>query len=291
VPQGPGGTSDVMARLFAAYLGERWGTPIVVENKAGGGGVIGTQELLRSPADGHTLLLGGASPQAIAYSVFRSVPYTPDDVIGASNMITGPNVLIVNKDLPANSVREFADYLRQNPDKLNFGTPSAGTTPHLAGVWFNSLIGAKSAAVHYRGSALAMTDLLAGRMQYSFDALVNAREQIRGGTVRALGVTGSKRFPSFPELPTMTESMPELASFVSESWVGIFVAKGTPSEVVQALNQEIAGFLGRPETPSRFLDLGGTPDYQTVERYAAFVKDEIAKWAKVVRDANIQVDL
>lgn len=290
VPQGAGGTSDVMARMFASYLQGRWNETVVAENKPGAGGIIGTQELLRSPPDGHTLLLGGASPQAIVFSLARSVPYTIDDVIGVSNLITGPNALIVNKSIPVKTVREFADYLKQNPDKVNFGTPGIGTTPHLAGVWFNALLGTKSTPVHYRGSALAMTDLLGGRMQYSFDALVNAREQIRGGTVTALGVTGAKRYPGLPELPTMKESMPELAPLVSESWVGIFVAKGTPNEIVQALNEEVRLFLAQPEIPERFLNLGGVPDYQPLDGYASFVRAEGAKWATVVRGANLQID-
>lgn len=290
VPQGPGGTTDVMARLLATYLQGRWGETIVVENKTGAGGLIGTQEVVRSAPDGLNVLMGNVGSQAIAFSLARNLPYKPDDLIPVSNMITGPNVLIANKEIPANNVREFAEYIKNNPGKVNFGTPGVGFTPHLAGIWFNTLLGTQSAAVHYRGSAAAMTDLLGGTIQYSFDALVNASAPIRAGTVKAFGVTGATRYPGLPELPTMRESMPELASFVSESWVGVFLPKGTPNEIVQAFNAEVRAFLGQSEIPARFLTLGGVPDYQTAEQFDAFVKKETVKWAEVVRSANLQVD-
>lgn len=289
--QASGGTTDVMARLLAAHLQERWGQTIVVENKTGAGGIVGTMEVVRAEADGHTILMGSNGPQSILFSLARSLPYKADDLIPVSNMIAGPNALIVNKALPVKNLREFIDYLKSNPGKVNFGTPGIGTTPHLAGIWFNSLIGAQGTPVHYRGSGPAMTDLLGGVIQYSFDALVNARQPIRAGTVRGLGITGTAPFPGMTELPVLRDSLPELKPFISTSWVGVFLPKGTPAEIVAALNEEVRVFLQNPEMPQRFLDLGGVADYQPADKYAAFIKQETEKWGNVVRNADLKVDL
>ena len=289
--QAAGGTTDVMARLIGPYLQARWGQPVVVENKPGAGGVIGTQEAVVAAPDGHTILMGNVGAQSITFSLARSLPYKYEDMIPVSNLINGPSALIVNKELPVNNLTEFIDHLKNNPGKVNFGTPGLGTTPHLAGVWFNTLMGTQSSAVHYRGSAPAMTDLLAGVVQYSFDALVNARSQIKGNTVKAFGVTGAAKFPGMPELPALREVRPELKTFVSESWVGLFLQKGTPPEILNALNEEAKLFLAQPEIPPRFIELGGVANYQTVEQYGKFVKAEADKWAEVVRSANLKIDL
>lgn len=174
VPSTPAGTTDIMARLLAAHLQPLWGQSVIVDNKAGAGGIIGTQDVLHAAPDGHTILMGNIGPQAIAYTLVKNVPYRADDLVPVSNMIFGPNALVVNPDLPAHNVAEFVAYARANPGKLNFGTPGIGQTPHVAGLWFNQLAGVTTQPVHYRGSGPAATDLFSGKIQFIFDALVNA---------------------------------------------------------------------------------------------------------------------
>lgn len=288
VPSTPGGTTDVMARLLAAHLQPRWGQTVVVENKAGAGGVIGTQEVLRSPPDGHTILMGNVGPQAIAYTLMKNLPYRPGDLLPVSNMILGPNALVLNPKVPADNVRDFVAYARANPGKLNYGTPGVGQTPHIGGLWFNQLVGAQTQAVHYRGSGPAATDLFAGNIQFIFDALVNALEPAKAGLVKILAVTGTERYPLLPDIPTMRESMPELAEMVMGSWVGVFMRNGAPPAMVRRLNADIRDYLEAPDARERFLKLGGLPMHGTPEQFAAFVQAETEKFANVIRRAGLQ---
>lgn len=290
VPQGPGGTTDVMARLLAPRLQARWGQPVVVENKPGAGGVIGTQDAMSSAPDGYTILMGNVGAQAIAYQLVKGLSYKPDDLIPVSDMIDGPNILIVNNSVPANTIPEFVKYLKRTPE-ASFGTPGIGSTPHLAALWFNKLTGTKSEAVQYKGSGAAMIDLYGGVIQYSFDALVNAIEPIRAGRVKALGVTGRERYPLLPNIPTVHETMPKLKSFVSNTWVGVFVRKGQPAGVEASLHEAAQALLREPDIDNRFLALGGLPMRQTQAEFAQYVRDETTKWANVIREAGLQIEL
>ena len=289
VPQAPGGTTDIMARLLSAHLQEVWGQSVVVDNKPGAGGAIGTLDVIRSAADGHTILIGNVGSQAIAYTLQKTMDYGADDLIPVSNMISGPNALVINPGIPAKTVPEFVDYLRKNPERTNFGTPGVGQSPHIAGVWFNQLTGTKSSAVHYRGAGAAAADLMSGQIQFMFDALVNAIQPSAAGLLRMLAVTSAERFPSLPDVPTIRETMPELAKMVSASWVGVFLAKGTPAPIVEALNAEMKTVLGKSDVPERFQKMGGVPAYSPVETYGAFVKAETAKWGEVIRANGLQV--
>lgn len=290
VPQGPGGTTDVMARLLGAHLQARWGQPVVVENKPGAGGVIGTQDVMRSPADGYTMLMGNVGAQAIAYQLVKGLPYKPDDLIPIAGMIDGPNVLIVNNSVPANTVPEFIEYLKRTPN-TSFGTPGIGSTPHLAALWFNKLTGTKSEAVHYKGSGAAMIDLYSGILQYSFDALVNAIEPIRSGRVKALGVTGRERYPLLPEIPALRDTMPELKPLISNTWVGLFMRKGQPPGVTESAYDGVQSLLKQPDIEARFLALGGLPMRQTQAEFAQYVREETVKWSNVIREAGLQIEL
>ena len=289
VPQAPGGTTDVMARFLAAHLQTRWSQSVVVENKPGAGGAIGTMDVVRSTPDGHSILIGNVGPQSIAYTLQREIPYGPDDLIPVSNMIHGPNALVINPAIPATTVPEFVAYLRANPGKANFGTPGIGQSPHLAGVWFSQLTGTQSTPVHYRGAGPAATDLIGGTIQFMFDALVNATEPAKAGLVRMLAVTGVDRYPNLPDIPAIRETMPELASFASTSWVGVFLAKGTPAPIVEALNGEIKALLEQAGQRERFIGMGGLPGYSSAGDYAAFVRAETQKWAAVIKRAGLSV--
>jgi tripartite-type tricarboxylate transporter receptor subunit TctC len=254
----------------------------------GAGGIIGTQDVLRAPADGHTILMGNIGPQAIAYTLVKTMPYRPDDLLPVSNMILGPNALVVNSELPVRTVAEFVAYARENPRKLNFGTPGIGQTPHIAGLWFNQLAGVATQPIHYRGSGPAATDLFAGKIQFIFDSLVNAIGPSRSGLERMLAVTGAERYPLLPDVPTMRESALELAPMVTGSWVGVFLKRGTPAPIVARLNADIRALLEVPDSRDRLLKLGGLPAYGTPDAFAAFVRSEIEKYAGVIRTAGLQ---
>jgi tripartite-type tricarboxylate transporter receptor subunit TctC len=289
VPQTPGGTTDVMARFLSAHLEKQWGQAVVVENKPGAGGAIGTMDVVRSEPDGHTILIGNVGSQSIAYTLQRSLQYGPEDLIPVSNMIHGPNALIINKSIPVNTVPEFVSYLKDNNGKTNYGTPGYGQSPHLAGVWFNRLTNTSSKSVHYRGSGPASTDLMGGSVQFMFDALVNAIEPSKGGLVKMLAVTGRERYPSLPDVPTVGETMPELSNFVVTSWVGVFLPKNTPGDVVAALNAEIKTLLEQPEQQDRFLKMGGLPSYSSPEDYKTFIRGETEKWSEVISQAGLSL--
>lgn len=288
VPSTPGGTTDVMARLLVAHLQPLWGQPVVVENRAGAGGVVGTQEVLRSAPDGHTILMGNVGPQAIAYTLVKNLQYRSDDLMPVSNMILGPNALVLNPKVPADRVEDFVAYVRANPGKLNFGTPGVGQTPHIGGLWFNQLTGGQTQPVHYRGSGPAATDLFSGNIQFIFDALVNAIEPARAGLVKILAVTGPERYPLLPDVPTMRESGGDFRNFLLGSWVGVFMRKGTPAPIMARLNADIRSLLEAPDARERFLKLGGLPAPGTPEEFSAFVAAETEKFAAVIKQAGLQ---
>jgi tripartite-type tricarboxylate transporter receptor subunit TctC len=290
VPAAPGGTTDIMARLLAAHLQPRWGQSAVVENKSGGGGTIGTLEVVRARPDGHTVLLGNIGPQAIGYSLFRNLQYRPEDLLPVSDIIRGPNVLVLHPSVPANTVPELVRHIRENPGKLSYGTPGVGQSPHLSGVWFHQLAGVEGVAVHYRGAAPAMVALVGGEIQYMFDNLTTAVEQVRAGGVKALAVTSADRNPQLPELPALRETMPELADYDVSTWFGAFYPARVSDAAMRALNTEIKALIDRPETQRRFAEMGGVPAYGTPEQFAAFVRAEVEKWRGVIRREGLELD-
>jgi tripartite-type tricarboxylate transporter receptor subunit TctC len=290
VPGAPGGTTDLMARFLASHLQSRWAQNIVVDNRSGGGGTVGTLEVVRSRPDGHTILLGNIGPQAIAYSLIRGMQYQPGDLTPVCGMIRGPNVLVVNPTLPVRSVPEFVAYIRKNPDRLSYGTSGLGQSVHISGVLFHQLIGVPGTAVHFRGSAPAQVSLIGNDVQYMFDNLPTMVEHIRSGKVRALAVTSADRNSQLPELPTLRETMPELASYDVNTWFGAFLPAAAPAPVVQALNGEMKLLLEGPETRTRFAALGGVPDWRPAAEYGAFVRSEVEKWGTVLKKEGLQID-
>jgi tripartite-type tricarboxylate transporter receptor subunit TctC len=291
VPAAPAGTTDIMARLLAPHLNQRWGVAAVVENRSGGGGTIGTLEVVRAAPDGHTILSGNIGPQAIAYSLFRNLPYTPESLIPVSNMIIGPNVLVVHPSVPAKSVPELVAYLKSKPGQISYGSPGVGQSPHLSGVWFSQLTGTESIHVPFRGAGPAMVELVAGNIQYMFDNLTSAMEQIRAGKVRALAVTSAARNAQLPDLPSVRETMPELASYDVSTWFGMFLPARTPEPVVRALNAEIVSLVSRPETAERFAQMGGVPAASSPEKFQEFIAAEIRKWSEVIKREGLQIDI
>ena len=285
-----GGTTDVMARLVAQYLQGRWGTPVVVENRAGAGGTIGTLEVVRAKPDGLTLFKGNIGPQAIAYSLFRNLPYRPDQLSNIAGTIRGPNVLVVNATNPVRTMPEFAAWLRANPGKIAYASTGAGQSTHLSPVWMLQLLNVEAIHIAHRGSAPAQTDLLAGNVGFLIDNLTGVMEQIRAGRLRPLAVTSLERNGQLPDVPTMRESLPELAGYEVNTWFGLFGPAALPPEIVNALNAAIGDFLALPATKARFEELGGAPFQVTPTQFDAFVAAEIEKWRGIIRKEGLELD-
>ncbi len=291
VPAAPGGTTDIAGRMLGHHLAPRWGQPAVVENRSGGGGTIGTMEVVRAKPDGHTILSGNIGPQAIGYSLFRNLQYTPESLLPVSNMVRGPNVLVVHPSVPARTVPELIAHLKANPGQLGCGNPGVGQSPHLSAVWFAQLTGTSIIHVPFRGAGPAMVELVAGNIQLMFDNLTTAIEQIRAGKVRALAVTSADRSPQLPDLPALRETAPELAAYDVSTWFGMFLPAGTPAPIVQALNEEMRVLIESDEGKARFTQMGGVGAWSTPDRFAAFVKAEIEKWGAVIRREGLQIEV
>lgn len=290
VPAAAGGTTDIMARILAQYLQGRWGSAVVVENRAGGGGTIGTLEMVRARPDGTTLMLGNIGPQAIAYSLFRNLPYRAEQIIPIAGTIRGPNVLVVNPNVPARTVAELAALLHARPGQIPYASTGVGQSTHLSPVLMLQLLNAQAIHVPHRGSAPAQIEILAGNVAFLIDNLTGIIGHIQAGRVRALAVTSAERHPLLPEVPAMRETMPELASYEVNTWFGLFGPAGLPAEVVASLNAETMALLALPETQRRFAELGGVGMPGDAAAFAAFVRNETAKWAEVIRKEGLQLD-
>ncbi len=290
VPYPPGGPLDIMARAIGQKLTEAWHQPVVVDNRAGAGGNIGADLVAKSPADGYTLLMGAVATHAINPTLYGKLTYDPvKDFTPVALVAQVPNILVVNPSVPAKSVKELIEFARARPGYLNFGSGSTGSTGHLAGELFKTMAGVQMVHIPYKGGAPAMADLLAGQVQLMFDNLANALPNVRAGRLRALAVTTLARSQAMPDLPTIAES--GLPGFDLTTWFGLMVPAGTPPEIVVRLNKEIVRALNAKDMRER-LDKMGTepPPNNTPEHFAAFIRTEAAKYAKVVKDSGARVE-
>jgi tripartite-type tricarboxylate transporter receptor subunit TctC len=228
VPAAAGGSTDVMGRLLAAHLQTVWGQSAVVENRSGGGGTIGTAEVIRQKGDGHTVLIGNPGPNAIAYSIFRNLTYKPDQLQAVSNMIRIPNIVSAHPSTGIKTIPELIAALKSDPDKYNYASSGVGQSPHLTGAWFLQLTGLKMVHVPFRGAGPALQAALAADVQILFDNLYPSLPQVLDGKLSGLCVTTPERSAASPDLPTMRESAPELARFDVSSWFGVFLPKCCP---------------------------------------------------------------
>jgi tripartite-type tricarboxylate transporter receptor subunit TctC len=289
VPYPAGGPLDTVARLTAQKVSADLGQPIVVENKPGAGGNIGAEFVARSAPDGYTLLLGAVATHAINPTLYPAIPYDAErDFVPVTQLASTPNVLTVNPSLPVHTVREFIDYAKAHPGTLNFGSGSTGSAGHLAGELFKRMAGIEMTHVPYKGAAPAMQDLIAGQVQLMFDNLASALTQIKAGKVRALAVTTAKRTPLAPDLPTIAES--GLPGFDINTWFGLFVPAKTPPAIVQRLHDEFVKALALPDVREKMLALGAEPVRSTPAQFAAYVKSEAGKYAKLVQASGAKVD-
>jgi tripartite-type tricarboxylate transporter receptor subunit TctC len=291
VPAAPGGTTDVMGRLLAAHLQTAWGQSAVVENRSGGGGTIGTIEVVRQKGDGHTILVGNPGPNAIAYSIFRNMNYKADQLQPVSNLIRTPNIVSAHPSTGIKSIAELIAYIKANPDKLNYASSGVGQSPHLTGAWFLQLTGLKMVHVPFRGAGPALQAALAGDIQILFDNLFPSLPQTQEGKLNALAVTTPERSGIAPDVPTMRESAPELARFDVSSWFGIFLPKGAPAPVVDALNKEIKTMLEREDIKKTIATMGARTDWGTPQQFADFVQAETVKFGEIIKREGLQMDV
>jgi len=283
----PGGPVDTIARIIAQALADRLGQQFVVENRTGSGGNIATAAGIASPPDGYTVIFSGAN-NAISASLYKHLPFDfIRDTVPIAMFMEVPNMMVVSKAMPVKTVQEFIDYCKANPGKISFASAGNGTTVHMSAELFKAMTKCDMLHVPYRGSALAMPDVISNKVQLIFDNLPTALEQARGGSVRAIGVTSAKRWPSVPDVPAIAETVPGYAAAV---FYGMSVPKGTPPEIIETLNKAINESLKDPKLVARFADIGGVPTPMTPAEYGKHIADETEKWRKVVEFAGVSVD-
>jgi tripartite-type tricarboxylate transporter receptor subunit TctC len=294
VPFPPGGTTDIVARSLGVELQRMWQQPVVIENRTGAGGNIGAEAVARSAADGYTLLMGTVGTHAINQALYAQsgtkMPFDPAKDFVAITLAAGvPNVMEVNSKLPVNSVTEFIAYAKARPGQLNMASSGNGTSTHLTGELFKTVTGTYMVHFPYRGSAPAVTDLIAGNMNVMFDNLPSALPHIKSGRLKALAVTSRTRSPALPNVPTVEEAA-GLKGFDASSWFGLFAPAGTPRAIVDKVQADVAKALALPEVRERFLAQGADPGGNTPEQFAAFIRAETDKWTRVVKFSNAKVD-
>jgi len=289
VPFPAGGTTDILARVVGHRLSETLGQQFVVENRAGAGGNVGTEVAARAEPDGYTIMMGTIGTHSINPSIYSKLPYDPvKDFAPVSLVAMVANIVVVHPSVEAKTIQELVAYAKKNPGKLNFGTPGNGTSGHLSGELFKSLTGTDLTHVPYRGSAPMLQDLIAGQIQMTFDNLPSALPHVRGGALRALGVTTPERWPATPDIPTVAEQ--GVAGYDATAWFAVYAPAKTPPEIVAKLSQEIDKGLKTPELAAKLREQGAEPVGGSPERLGQFTAAEIEKWAKVAKAANAKID-
>lgn len=283
----PGGAPDTLARILAEKWGQTLGQTITVDNKPGAGGNIGADFVAKSGSDGHTLVVGTVGTHAINPALYATMPYNHiKDFTPISFLASTPNLLVVNNTVPAKNVKELIELARKTP--LTFGSSGSGTSIHLSGELFNTLAGVKMQHIPYKGRAQAVPDLLGGRITMIFDNMPSALPLVKGGEVRAIGVTSATRSPSAPNIPTLAEQ--GLAGFDATSWFALLAGPGVPRDVQMRINAETVKVLSMPDVRDKLFGLGLEAAPGTPEALAALIQTESAKWAKVVKESGAKAD-
>ncbi|WP_408596689.1 Bug family tripartite tricarboxylate transporter substrate binding protein [Limnohabitans sp.] len=289
VPFPPGGGNDVIARLIAQKLSDRFGQQVVVDNKAGANGIVGLQALMQSPADGYTLAVAAAGPMAVNPSLYDKLPYDPTkDFSPITNLVNYPLLLVVHPSVPVKTTLDLVNLAKAKPQQLFFASPGSGNSGHLAGELFNTMAHVQTVHVPYKGQGPALADLLTGQVQMLYSSIPSVLPQVRSGQLTALAVGSAKRLPSLPDIPTIAET--GVPGYEAYSWVGIVAPAKTPKAIVTRLNQEIVDILKQKDVAEKLNQQGALPVGDTPEQFAAYIKTEIDKWGAVVRAANIKAD-
>ncbi|MGE8616123.1 MAG: Bug family tripartite tricarboxylate transporter substrate binding protein [Achromobacter veterisilvae] len=289
VPFSAGGTTDILARVIGQRLSERWGVSVVVENKPGAGGNIGTAQVARSAPDGYTLVMGTIGTHAINPSLYKSMPYDAiKDFAPITRTAMVPNALVVPKDAPYNTVKELIAYGKSHPGKLTFGSSGHGSTLHMSGETFKMMTGVDMVHVPYKGSTPAVTDLLGGQISMIFDNLPSALPHIKAGRLKVLAVTSAQRSEQLPEVPTVAEA--GVPGYEVVSWFGLWAPARTPDGVVAEINKQVVDIIRTPDMQKQIRDQGAVPQPDSPAEFAAFIGSESKKWAEVVRRANVTTE-
>jgi tripartite-type tricarboxylate transporter receptor subunit TctC len=287
VPYPPAGTTDVLARIVAQWLSENIGQQVIVENKPGAGNNIGTEAVVNSPPDGYTMLLVNPA-NGINASLYKKLSFNfIRDIAPVAGLVRTPNVMVVTNKLPVKTVAEFIAYCKANPSKVNMASSSSGTSTHLSGELFKSMTGCNMVHIPYKGAGPVLTDLIGGQVQVFFDNLPSSAGHIKAGSIRALAVTSAAREPSFPDLPTVGDTVP---GYEATAWFGVGMPKGTPREAIEKMNSAINRALADPKMRARLAELGGSPIAGTPEDFGKVIVAETEKWAKVVASSGATVD-
>jgi tripartite-type tricarboxylate transporter receptor subunit TctC len=287
VPYPPGGTTDVLARIMAQWLSEKMGEQFIIENKPGGGNNIGTEYVVKSTPDGYTMLLVNPA-NGINATLYTNLPFNLiRDIAPVAGLVRTPNVMEVTNTLPVKTVAEFIAYCKANPGKTNMASSGSGTSVHLSGEMFKLMTGCDMVHVPYKGAGPALVDLIAGQVHVLFDNLPSSVGHIKAGTIRALAVTSAEREPSFPDLPTIGDTVP---GYEATAWFGIGMPKGTPREIIDKVNAEVNRALADPKMQARLAELGGKPIAGTPEDFGKVIAAETEKWAPIVKASGAKVE-
>ncbi len=285
----PGGPADLLARLVAQKLQEAWGQPVIVESKTGAAGNIGMEFVAKAPPDGYTLGVGPTGNLVVNQHIFAKLPYDPfKDFAPITLLATVENVLVVNAEVPAKTVQELVALARAKPGTLNFASPGSGSQAHLAGELLKSMTGIDIVHVAYKGTGPALNDLMGGQVTMMFSQMSSALPHVKSGKLRALGVASPRRSAAAPEVPTVAEQ--GLAGFEAVSWYALIAPSGTPAEIIDKLQQEVARLLQLPDVKEKLAGLGAEPVGNTPAELAARMRAESARWAQVVKAAGIKAD-
>ena len=288
VPSSPGGGSDITARIIAPRLSEYLGQQVIVDNRAGAGTMIGGELVARAAPDGYTLLLG-STPMAINPAMYKKVSYDAlRDFVPITQIVSVPNLLIAHPSLPVKSVTELIAFAKSRPGQLTFASAGTGTSPHLSMELFLGMAGLSMIHVPYKGAGPGVVDVVAGHVALMTPTIISALGYVRGGRLRALGVTSAKRAAGAPEIPTIAEA--GVPGYEATQWFGVLAPAGTPRDIVNLIQSEIGRVLQQPDMKTRLSTDGADPVGSTPEEFAAFIRSETAKWAKVVKVAGVRID-
>jgi tripartite-type tricarboxylate transporter receptor subunit TctC len=289
VPFAPGGTSDVLARSIGQKLTEMWGQPVVVENRPGAGGNIGAEAVARAQPDGQTLLMIDIGTLTISPSLFPKLAYDPiKDLAPVTIVAVSPHALVVHPSVPATTVQELIAYAKANPGTLNFANPGNGTLIQLAGEQFKALTGITMTQVPYKGGAQALVGVMGGEVHMTLNGMLATLPHIKSGKLRALAIASTRRLEAVPDLPTISEA--GVPGFESGSWQGLLAPAGTPKDIIAKLNTAVVGILNAPEMKQQLVAQGTEVVANSPEQFAAFLRDDLARWTKIVKDTGIKAD-
>jgi tripartite-type tricarboxylate transporter receptor subunit TctC len=289
IPFPPGGGNDIIARFISRKLSARLGQPVVLENKAGANGIVGLSAVMQAAPDGYTLGIAAAGPMAVNPALYDKLPYNPlTDFAHISNMVNYPLLLVTHPSVPAKNIQELLALAKAKPGTLFYASPGNGNSGHLAGELFNSLAKVNTTHVPYKGQGPATADLLAGQVQMLYSSIPSVLTMVQQGRLNAIAIGSAKRLASLPNVPTIAES--GVPGYEAYSWIGLVAPANTPKDIIVRLNKEIVEILKDKDSAEELLKQGSIPVADSPEQFAAYLKEEIAKWGAVVKSANIKAD-